>query len=442
MGRGQVEFLGIGPGQAEDVAGEFDDRALHAEADAEKGNARNARVLDGRDLALDPARTEAARHQDAVDAGEGGGGVFPRDLLGIDVDETDGHAADAAGVHQRLVQALVGLLEVDVLADDGDGDRAGRMLQAVEHGAPGFEVGVFRRQAQKDGDLLVHALGVELERQPVDVADIDGREHGVGVHVAEKRDLFLEVAPEFHLAAADDDVGLDADGAQFLDAVLGGLGLDLAGHAQIRHERQVDVEDVFLAEVHAQLADGLQERLALDVAHRAADLDDGHVLVGGQAEDGALDLVGDVRDHLHRAAEVVAAPLLLDDAEIDPAGGVVVVLAHGHAEEALVVPEVQVGFGPVVGDVDLAVLKGVHGAGVDVDVGVELLNGDLEPPGLEQRADGGGGQPLAQGGQHASRHENKLGLHDAAVLTGIGFMPRRQPRRPPLTRAGRPSRAC
>jgi hypothetical protein len=144
--------------------------------------------------------------------------------------------------------------------------------------------------------------------------------------------------------------------------------------------------------------------LALDVAHGAADLDDGHILVVfGHAQDGPLDLVGDVGNDLDRPAQVIAPPLLLDDAEIDLARGEVVVLAHGHTEKALVVPEVEVGLRAVVGDVDLAVLERVHGAGIDVDVGVQFLDGDLEPPGLEQGADGRGGQPLAQGRQAPHR---------------------------------------
>jgi hypothetical protein len=46
--------------------------------------------------------------------------------------------------------------------------------------------------------------------------------------------------------------------------------------------------------------------------------------------------------------------------------------------EALVVAEVEVGLGAVVGDEDLAVLEGRHRPGVDVDVGVELQQRDLE----------------------------------------------------------------
>ena len=58
--------------------------------------------------------------------------------------------------------------------------------------------------------------------------------------------------------------------------------------------------------------------------------------------------------------------------------------------------EVEVGFGAVVGDVDLAVLVRAHRPGIDVDVRVELLQRDLVAVALEQRANRGGRQALAQ----------------------------------------------
>src|SRR5262249_44652487 len=65
-----VEFGAIGVAQADDVAGELDDRALQAQADAEEGDAAFAGVADGVDLAAGTAVVEAARHQDAVHAAE------------------------------------------------------------------------------------------------------------------------------------------------------------------------------------------------------------------------------------------------------------------------------------------------------------------------------------------------------------------------------------
>ena len=124
--------------------------------------------------------------------------------------------------------------------------------------------------------------------------------------------------------------------------------------------------------------------------------------------DRVLDLVGDVRDDLHGAPEVVAAPLLLDHRQVDLAGRPVVVARRHLVGEALVVPEVEVGLRAVVGDVDLAVLVRAHRPRVDVDVGVELLERDLVAVALEQRADRGRRQALAERGNHAAGDEDVL----------------------------------
>jgi hypothetical protein len=73
----------------------------------------------------------------------------------------------------------------------------------------------------------------------------------------------------------------------------------------------------FWAHLQLELADGLEEGQRLDVADGAADLDDGHVGALGGLSDARLDLVGDVRNHLHRRAEVLAAALLGDDRLVD-----------------------------------------------------------------------------------------------------------------------------
>jgi GAF domain-containing protein len=119
-------------------------------------------------------------------------------------------------------------------------------------------------------------------------------------------------------------------------------------------------------------------------------IDDGHVdrLVAadaGAALDEFLDLVGDVRNHLHRLAEVVAATLLLEHALVDLARREVVGLPHAGGDEALVVSQVQVGLGAVIGHEHLAVLERRHRARIDVEVRIELDESDFEAPRFEDR---------------------------------------------------------
>ena len=208
---------------------------------------------------------------------------------------------------------------------------------------------------------------------------------------------------------ADHGVGLDADLAQRGDRVLRGLGLQLAGRADEGHQGDVQEEAVVAADVVAGLAGRLQERQRLDVADGAADLRDHHVDLGlAHRQDAFLDLVGDVRDHLHGVAEVVAAALLGDHARVDLAGRDIGDLAEVGVEEPLVVADVEIGLGAVVGHEDLAVLERVHRAGVDVEIGVEFLHRHPETA-AQQAAEAGGRQALAEGGGDASGNEDVLG---------------------------------
>ena len=79
-------------------------------------------------------------------------------------------------------------------------------------------------------------------------------------------------------------------------------------------------------------------------------------------------------------------------------------------DEPLVVTEVEVGLGAVVQHEHLAVLERVHRAGVDVDVRVELLDRDLQSAGLEEAAERGGGDALAEAGGDSTRDEDELRL--------------------------------
>ena len=86
----------------------------------------------------------------------------------------------------------------------------------------------------------------------------------------------------------------------------------------------MNIDDVAARQIVAELADRFEERQALDVADRAADLDQHEIDALVAVEDEFLDRVGDMRDHLHGRAEIIAAPLLGDQLLIDAAGGDVV----------------------------------------------------------------------------------------------------------------------
>ena len=163
-------------------------------------------------------------------------------------------------------------------------------------------------------------------------------------------------------------------------------------------------------QLQPHLADGFEERQRLDVSHRAADLDNHHVDVVRDLAKRRLDFVGDVRNHLHGLAQKIAAALLGDDRFVDSAGGPIVVAGQLGRSEALVVAQIQIGLGAVIGDVHFAVLVGAHRAGIDVQVGIALLEGDAETPAFQQAADRRRGHAFAQGGNHAAGYKDILRL--------------------------------
>ena len=319
-----------------------------------------------------------------------------------------------AGVLERFVQRFVAVAQVDVLADHGDVHLALRVLGFIDQIVPALEVGRRCVQAQLVADQPIQTLLVQHARHLVDGVGVPHRDHAPFSDVGEQRNLVALVVRNAAVGAAQQGVRLYADFAQFLHRVLGRLGLELAGRRDPRHVGQVDEGAVVRPQAQAELTHGFEEGQGFDVTDGAADFDDGHVhrirlAKSRTAFDVFLDFVGDVRNHLHGFAEIVTPAFLLQHRLVDSAGGEVVFPAHAGVDEAFVVAQVQVGFGAVVGHEHFAMLERRHGAGVDIDVGIELDQRDFEAPRLQNRSKGGRGDSLAQGGHHTAGDEDKFG---------------------------------
>ena len=139
------------------------------------------------------------------------------------------------------------------------------------------------------------------------------------------------------------------------------------------------------AKVVLELPDRLDEWQAFDVADGSANLADDEVESVDIGLGEFLDRVGDVRDDLHRRAEIVAAAFARDDVAIDAARGDVVRLMRGNAGEALIMAKIEVRFRPVVGHIDFAMLIGRHRPWIDIQIGIELADSDRIAARLEER---------------------------------------------------------
>src|ERR1700733_12144582 len=167
----------------------------------------------------------------------------------------------------------------------------------------------------------------------------------------------------------------------------------------------MNIDGMIARQLFLELPDRLEERQALDVADGAADLAQHEVELVVAVEDEILDRIGDVRDHLDGGAEIIAAPLLGENVLVDATGGDVVGLGGGTPREALIVTEVEIGLGAIVGYEHFAVLVWRHRSGIKIEIGVELAKPDLVAPRLQQGAERRRSQTFAERGNHAAGDE-------------------------------------
>ncbi len=80
-----------------------------------------------------------------------------------------------------------------------------------------------------------------------------------------------------------------------------------------------------------------------------------------------------MRNHLNRSAKIFTPPFLLDNRVINPAGSIIIYLGHDRIGIALIMAHIQICFRPIISHKNLAMLKRVHGAGINIDIRVKLL---------------------------------------------------------------------
>ena len=183
--------------EAGHVAGELDHHALQAQAQAERRDLVGAGVVQRAELALDAADAEAAGHADRVDVAEvpwprrsGSRSRRRRPSAGC----TLASWAKPAGA-QRLGDREVGVGQVDVLADQRDGDLLVGVVHPAQQVVPDGPVDVAERQVEPAYDVGVEALAVQHLRDVVDRRRVGGGDHGLLVDVAHQRDLALDRCP-------------------------------------------------------------------------------------------------------------------------------------------------------------------------------------------------------------------------------------------------------
>src|SRR6185437_5370331 len=382
-----IELSRIGIGETTNIAGKFNHHGLHAKTDSEVGNAVFASAANRIEHAGYAPLTESARNENTVKPAQVSPAIRPLHLLRFDPFNIDPSLMRNSGVQQSFFQTLVGILILDVLTDQADAHLANRIIHAVKHLSPARQIAPGGVHVQKPQDGFVHALIGEHEWDLVNRVDIFGGNDSADVHIAEERNLLFDFLRQRALRAAQQDIGLNTNSPQFLNAVLGGLGFQFLSRGDPGDQGQVNEKGVFAALLVAHLANGFDKGKRFNVADRSSDLNNCDINIRRYFAAGRFDFIRDMRDHLHGLAEIIASPLTRDDVLVDPARGQIVALGQGRVREPLIMTQIEVSFRSVIGYEHLAMLKRAHGSGINVEIRIELLQGDAKSPAFEEAAD-------------------------------------------------------
>ncbi len=264
---------------------------------------------------------------------------------------------------------------------------------------------------------FAHGLGemflLHGKRYLVQCFHIQILDHLAVGNITEQGNLVPDGLVQGNFRAAYNDIRLDPHALQFLDTGLGGLGFQLLGCFQVWDQSDMDENGIFMSHIQLELPDGFQERLALNVADGAAHLDNGDLCFPASVipVETALQLIGDVGDHLHGAAAVVSPALLGEYRPVNLAGSDITLLVQALVDETLVMSQIQIRLRSVIRHKYFSVLDGVHGTRVDIDIRVKFLHGHLVATHFQKSSQRGGGNSLSQTGNNTTCHKNVLYSH-------------------------------
>src|SRR3989338_557273 len=193
------------------------------------------------------------------------------------------------------------------------------------------------------------------------------------------------------------------------------LGFHLADVRRHGNVADQHVCDVLPPHLYLQAFRREQERYVLVVADRPAYFQDNELKPLSRIKYPFLYLVWHVRYELHGFAKILAVPFPVDYRLVYLPCGYVVFLRDVLIQETLVIPKVLVYLPAVLGDPDLAVLRGAECAGVIINIGVYLYACYRETVFLENFRDGSGGNALPDPGNDPARHNNKLHLRHYSI---------------------------
>ncbi len=288
------------------------------------------------------------------------------------------------------------------------------MLQdTFNHIMPAGHVFRFQRHIQFLQHDVIHMLLFQQLRNLVNAFGRQVLDDRFLIHIAEHGQLGNHVFGHGMFAAAHQNIRRNTDAAQFLDTVLGRFRFQFPRRADIGNQRHMDIQHVVFAHIFFYLADSFQERQAFNIANRAPDFSNDKIraVIVADPEHPGFNLVGNMGDDLHRAAQVITPAFFGNDRLINFTGSHVGTFGQVDINKTFIMAQVQICFRAIIRHEHFTVLIRTHGSRIDIDIRIEFLYRNLIAPALQQTSQRSRRNPLAQRRNHAACYKNVLCCH-------------------------------
>ena len=210
--------------------------------------------------------------------------------------------------------------------------------------------------AKRSQNFRIEPFRMISVRHGINAVDILCFNNRAFTHITKQADFALLTFRYGAVAAAQENIRLNTDGAQLFHRVLSRLGFHLARSRNVGQQRQMHKNRLETRQVIAQLANGLEKRQGLNITNRTANLAQHEIDIINITLHEVFNRIRDMRNNLHRAAEIIAAPFFGYDISVNLTGGDIVAARGRHAGKAFIVTEIEIGLRPVIRHVNLAML--------------------------------------------------------------------------------------
>ena len=135
-------------------------------------------------------------------------------------------------------------------------------------------------------------------------------------------------------------------------------------------------EQIFFRQFPLQLTNCLDIRKTFNVTNCSADLGNNDIIIPclTKFSHSAFDLIGNMRDHLYRFAQVSSFSFFCDDCLINTAGCYIVSLGSVDIQKTFTVANVKICFGAIFRHIAFPVLVRIKCSRININVGIEFLN--------------------------------------------------------------------